>query len=964
MTVTSLIPPTIYISEILITLSTLSPSFGVTVSVEQLKALIKLLAEVTNQAAGPGVTLTESSVLLIKKILEGANRIDLLEQLDFLDPIPLEDDRQLDEPESLDRPHTMVIGNGYSEKLQDCALIYSLEAALSYFSATDDDPIPPETSVIPVASAVNYPAPPEAASKLSALLEWLNPVSALQLALALSVFLLFTLKQSISDSEVLDDETIESQNSETSPDPSTTAKSDQTNALPDDEAPKNNGNADLSSVDPASPENLNSSGSEEEEDGPDDSSPTGDDDRPSPSGGSGDGTNSGTDDSSGNNSSSPDSSSPSSAQDTPTPDGSSSNSGPGANLNTRPIPTDSPDNSGKKGTENPNQQLIAQFIPLPEIAEFPFNPPTQNNDPSLPIVEGVNPGDQPTPTTSDDRPITDSTSNPGDNHFGNGQPDQKPAIAPDGSPVVPTLPPTPPLNTPTPDQPGQRPDSPELDPSVTPEELPKKPVPKQPTTPEPVAPAPVAPTRVAPNPPISPSNPAPGGVESPDLDPQPPLIAPTETPIIGEPDYQPGNLPPTLPPVTQETPTESPIPPAVTPSTPKVPEPGNQPDFEPTPSAPGTTPSETPHPEAPGGTPPVVPSAPTVPELANQPDFKPTPDGAPGTSSETPYPESPGTPTTVPEPGNQPELAPIPSNPGTPHPEAPGGTPPVVPSAPTTGPEPGNQPGLEPIPSAPGEAPTASPVPPTSTPSKPTVPTSGNQPDLEPIPDTPGKTPVDSSQDPIDHPTLDPPTPPITGSVIPQLTYIDFSLDGLAKTALVAGDIIFGQFNTQGVNISVQGGETNQGMIFDGRNITGGDFDLAFDGNLLIISEDGNSTDPDDDALGGSISFEFDSLTNFFQAGVLDVEGPGSYVEYRRGDELLATTQLQGLGDNSHQFITAPTGIEFDEAIVYLNTSGGITEFSYGSLPQGFTPPFSTTESWLGNQSLVPGSLSVNPFQV
>ena len=51
-------------------------------------------------------------------------------------------------------------------------------------------------------------------------------------------------------------------------------------------------------------------------------------------------------------------------------------------------------------------------------------------------------------------------------------------------------------------------------------------------------------------------------------------------------------------------------------------------------------------------------------------------------------------------------------------------------------------------------------------------------------------------------------------------------------------------------------------MIFDSANPTGGDDDLGSDtlGGVLIISEDGDSTDPDDNAAGGSICFDFDDV--------------------------------------------------------------------------------------------------------
>ncbi len=59
-------------------------------------------------------------------------------------------------------------------------------------------------------------------------------------------------------------------------------------------------------------------------------------------------------------------------------------------------------------------------------------------------------------------------------------------------------------------------------------------------------------------------------------------------------------------------------------------------------------------------------------------------------------------------------------------------------------------------------------------------------------------------------------------------------------------------------------GTGNGAMIFDsncsGSGCSGEDDDLDVQrGNILIISEDGNSSDPDDDAGGGTLTFVFDN---------------------------------------------------------------------------------------------------------
>ncbi len=72
-----------------------------------------------------------------------------------------------------------------------------------------------------------------------------------------------------------------------------------------------------------------------------------------------------------------------------------------------------------------------------------------------------------------------------------------------------------------------------------------------------------------------------------------------------------------------------------------------------------------------------------------------------------------------------------------------------------------------------------------------------------------------------------------------ELFKIDFDAGDLA-----AGTIISDQFE----GISISSSSEFGAMLFDTNNITGEDFDLSATdlGNVLIISEDGDSIDPDD----------------------------------------------------------------------------------------------------------------------
>jgi hypothetical protein len=106
-----------------------------------------------------------------------------------------------------------------------------------------------------------------------------------------------------------------------------------------------------------------------------------------------------------------------------------------------------------------------------------------------------------------------------------------------------------------------------------------------------------------------------------------------------------------------------------------------------------------------------------------------------------------------------------------------------------------------------------------------------------------------------------------------------------------AGGDIVTSFSKGGISGTVTAtGGSGQAMIFDSRVLSGEDADLVapfykrFDANgipntirgvshpknLLIISEDGDQSDPDDNADGGTITFVFDQLVDFASFRVFD----------------------------------------------------------------------------------------------
>ncbi|MEM7507935.1 MAG: hypothetical protein AAF415_14450 [Pseudomonadota bacterium] len=120
---------------------------------------------------------------------------------------------------------------------------------------------------------------------------------------------------------------------------------------------------------------------------------------------------------------------------------------------------------------------------------------------------------------------------------------------------------------------------------------------------------------------------------------------------------------------------------------------------------------------------------------------------------------------------------------------------------------------------------------------------------------------------------------------------IDLDADANGN-ALEAGDLV--SFQLGGVSVRAeragQAGEGNRAMIFDSANPTGGDDDLASStqGNVLIISEDLDSGDPDDNAGGGTFFFDFDAPSTVDGITFLDTEEPTPVIKLfdENGDQI------------------------------------------------------------------------------
>ena len=171
-------------------------------------------------------------------------------------------------------------------------------------------------------------------------------------------------------------------------------------------------------------------------------------------------------------------------------------------------------------------------------------------------------------------------------------------------------------------------------------------------------------------------------------------------------------------------------------------------------------------------------------------------------------------------------------------------------------------------------------------------------------------------------------------------TVIDFDTDGLGN-ALAAGTIIDSEYENLGLSISAS---QFGAMIFDSANPTGGDHDLETPGyginnhtalgNILIISEDGDSHDPDDNAHGGKIAFTFDNAVNVNSIDFLDIEEKGGQVLTTDIDGNVTTTYIPAFGDNGFNSLMIN-----DENVVEIKVvlvgSGAITALDFDSISDG-----------------------------
>ncbi|MBK8976535.1 MAG: hypothetical protein IPM29_11510 [Planctomycetes bacterium] len=191
----------------------------------------------------------------------------------------------------------------------------------------------------------------------------------------------------------------------------------------------------------------------------------------------------------------------------------------------------------------------------------------------------------------------------------------------------------------------------------------------------------------------------------------------------------------------------------------------------------------------------------------------------------------------------------------------------------------------------------------------------------------------------------------------PTTSLLDFDYTIGDDSEMVAGRILSNQWQDIGLAITADNtrvGGPDLPILFDSANPTGGDFDLRTPnpsgynntvalGKLLIIAEnsidannDGLIDDPDDEALGGSLIFDFDNPATISSVTLVDVdESPGTELRFYRNGNLTVpdeTIAIASLGDGSVQTVTfMEEGVDRFE--VFLQGSGAVADLTIDTCP-------------------------------
>ncbi|MEM6455910.1 MAG: SdrD B-like domain-containing protein [Acidobacteriota bacterium] len=200
---------------------------------------------------------------------------------------------------------------------------------------------------------------------------------------------------------------------------------------------------------------------------------------------------------------------------------------------------------------------------------------------------------------------------------------------------------------------------------------------------------------------------------------------------------------------------------------------------------------------------------------------------------------------------------------------------------------------------------------------------------------------------------FDCPAPPVA------LDCVDFDLNfetDAQGNALATGQIIDTEFAAAGIRVTTHDPVNKPAMIFDSAAPTGGDSDLGTpnqdfggpgvgsggaagaagenavpEGKVLIISEDRDSSDPDDNANGGTLIFTFDGPAFVETVGLHDVDNnPATVRAFDASGNLILQRSAPGVGNNGIQTVEVNAG-GVRRLEVHFPDSGAVTHIDFAS---------------------------------
>ncbi|MEM1292941.1 MAG: alkaline phosphatase D family protein [Cyanobacteria bacterium P01_H01_bin.162] len=157
--------------------------------------------------------------------------------------------------------------------------------------------------------------------------------------------------------------------------------------------------------------------------------------------------------------------------------------------------------------------------------------------------------------------------------------------------------------------------------------------------------------------------------------------------------------------------------------------------------------------------------------------------------------------------------------------------------------------------------------------------------------------------------------------VAPELTVAPPTSLDFEGPGLTAGTVVSDQFS--GLTITTDG---LAAMLFDSANPTGGDDDLGSDtaGLVLILSEDGDRSNPDDNAGGGTLEFTWDELVDIASVGFLDTEEAGSIDLYGADSAFVGSLDIV-MTNNGGAGLVEIDQTDISKMVVNFGGSGAIT---------------------------------------